>query len=131
MSLNKAIEHNKEYRKEYVGAKSIAKSCRNHGSCDWCRGNREYSYAKKIEATDNEINTYEKGDMKTMNRNLDGYYFRVKRGDRWENVCFSDLTQEEKEFMLAGRSEEWLKSLCCGVADALREIGDELDIVCE
>lgn len=71
-----------------------------------------------------------KGDMKTMNRNLDGYYFRVKRGDRWENVCFSDLTQEEKEFMLAGRSEEWLKSLCCGVADALREIGDELDIVC-
>ena len=27
-----------------------------------------------------------------MNRDLDGMYFRVKRGKRWESLCFSDLT---------------------------------------
>lgn len=45
MSLNKAIEHGKEKRKPYTGAKAIDKSCRNHGGgshwqCEWCLGNR-------------------------------------------------------------------------------------------
>lgn len=45
MSLDKSIEHGKEKRKPYYGAKAIAKSCRNHGGgakyqCDWCLGNR-------------------------------------------------------------------------------------------
>lgn len=35
-----------------------------------------------------------------MNRELDGYYFRVKREDKWENICFSDLTDEEMDKML-------------------------------
>lgn len=36
MSLDKAIEHGKEERKPYRGAKAIDYTCRNHGSCDWC-----------------------------------------------------------------------------------------------
>ena len=32
-----------------------------------------------------------------MDRNLDGIYFRVQRDGKWENACFSDLTQEEME----------------------------------
>ena len=32
-----------------------------------------------------------------MDRNLDGIYFRVQRDEKWENACFSDLTQEEME----------------------------------
>ena len=46
MSLNKAIEHNKEKRKPYSlynFAKSVSKQCRNHGSCEWCKGNRLHS----------------------------------------------------------------------------------------
>ena len=31
MSLDKAIEHHKEYRKEYYGSKAIDPSCRCHG----------------------------------------------------------------------------------------------------
>ena len=31
MSLDKAIEHGKEHRKEYRGSKAIDKTCRNHG----------------------------------------------------------------------------------------------------
>lgn len=49
MSLDKAIEHGKEHRKPYTGSKAIAKSCRNHGGCDWCKENRLYSSLKAEE----------------------------------------------------------------------------------
>lgn len=47
MSLDKAIEHGKERRKPYKGAKAVDKSCRNHGSCNWCNSNRKYKYLKR------------------------------------------------------------------------------------
>lgn len=46
MSLDKAIEHQKERRKPYRGAKSCDSSCRNHGSCDYCRNARLFSRTK-------------------------------------------------------------------------------------
>ncbi len=66
-----------------------------------------------------------------MNRNLDGVYFRVKRDDEWQNICFSDLTEDERNEMMKGRSIEWLQSLCGILADTIKQIGDELDIVGE
>ena len=42
MSLDKAILHKKEHRKEYHGSKAFDCTCRNHGSCDWCKNNRLY-----------------------------------------------------------------------------------------
>ena len=39
MSLNKSITHGKEHRRPCRGAKAIAKSCRNHGDCEWSRWN--------------------------------------------------------------------------------------------
>lgn len=50
MSLDKAIEHGKEHRKPYHGSKAIDRTCRNHGTCDWCKGNRMYSTRKRAEA---------------------------------------------------------------------------------
>lgn len=47
-----------------------------------------------------------------MNRDLDGIYFRVKRGQRWESVCFSDLTDEEMDVVLEGHTADWLKNTC-------------------
>ena len=49
--LDKAIEHGKEKRKPYRGAKAIDCSCRNHGSCDWCKSNRLYKFKKEEEKT--------------------------------------------------------------------------------
>lgn len=46
MSLDKAIDHHKEHRKQYRGAKAVDVTCRNHGSCPWCRANRLYKYIK-------------------------------------------------------------------------------------
>ena len=40
MSLEKAIAHGKEHRKPYRGSKAFDCSCRNHGSCSYCEGNR-------------------------------------------------------------------------------------------
>lgn len=47
MILDKSITHGKEHRRPYHGAKAVAKSCRNHGSCEWCRGNRTYKNDKR------------------------------------------------------------------------------------
>lgn len=50
MSNNKAIAYGKEKRKPYRGGKAVAYSCRNHGDCPYCYGNRTYSSAKRIAA---------------------------------------------------------------------------------
>lgn len=49
MSLDKAISHGKEHRKPYRGSKAIDKTCRNHGSCEWCRRNRLHKFRKNEE----------------------------------------------------------------------------------
>lgn len=54
MSLNKAIEHGKEHRKAYQGAKAMNKQCRNHGTCPHCRNNRLYKLTKLKELGNNE-----------------------------------------------------------------------------
>lgn len=47
MSLDKAIKHGKEHRKPYYGSKAIDKTCRNHGSCPWCKENRKHKFRDK------------------------------------------------------------------------------------
>lgn len=62
-------------------------------------------------------------------RKLDGIYFRVRREEQWSNICFTDMTPEEKDMVTKDRSWEWMKSLAYRLADVVREIGDQLDIV--
>ena len=45
--LDKAIQYGKEHRKPYYGAKAIDRSCRNHGGCSYCQGNRLYKNKKR------------------------------------------------------------------------------------
>ena len=66
-----------------------------------------------------------------MNRNLDGVYFRIKRDDTWQNICFSDLSDDEMEEVMKDRPIEWLQSMCKILGKTIREIGDQLDIVME
>ena len=60
MSLDKAIEHKKEKRKPYYGAKAIDSSCRNHGDCDWCLRNRKHKNIKKLIGMDDRMKDYDK-----------------------------------------------------------------------
>lgn len=62
-------------------------------------------------------------------RGLDGFFLRVKRGDRYVNRCFSDLTEEEQKKWLAKLSEEGLRSMCMELGKTIRNIGDQFDIV--
>lgn len=54
MGLEKAIKSGKEHREEYRGAKAVDPTCRNHGSCPWCTGNR----TNKNKARDKEAKEY-------------------------------------------------------------------------
>jgi len=47
MSLDKAIEHGKEHRKPYRESERFDRSCRNHGKCGYCEGNRKHNEEKK------------------------------------------------------------------------------------
>ena len=55
MTHNKAIEHGKERRKPYRGSRRWDRSCRNHGSCGYCRDNRLYSVKRGKQATDEQL----------------------------------------------------------------------------
>lgn len=48
MSLDKAIEHKKEHRKQYRGAKRYSLLCRQN-ICPFCRGNKLYKNKKRLE----------------------------------------------------------------------------------
>lgn len=58
MGLDKAINHGKEKRKAYIGAKAVAKCCRNHGSCDYCRQNREHGSRVRETAVKEQLRNY-------------------------------------------------------------------------
>lgn len=57
-------------------------------------------------------------------KEMDGVYFRVKRGNRFFNICFSDLTTPERYMVMEGRDIDWLKALCDILADALYNAGE-------
>lgn len=49
LSFDKDYPNRKDHRKVYRGAKAIDATCRNHGSCPYCRDNRIYNTKKRIE----------------------------------------------------------------------------------
>ena len=70
-------------------------------------------------------------------RDLDGVYFRVPRDGKWESVCYTDLTQEERESCVAvcivdrtpeEQAEFWM-NMANIMANTLRQVGDEFGIV--
>ena len=58
MSLDKAIQHKKEHRKEYRGAKAIDRTCRNHGSCPYCQSGRLFKSNKRKKEMLQELNDF-------------------------------------------------------------------------
>ena len=66
MSLDKAIEHGKEHRKPYRKSQRFDKSCRNHGGCPWCEGDRLHKYQRRKPIEDHE------------SRNITGFFFACK-----------------------------------------------------
>ena len=67
--------------------------------------------------------------MSGAKRNLDGIYFRVKRSEKYENVCFSDLTETERDEICKDKPAEWFKIAAYHLADRIKEIGDAFNIM--
>lgn len=63
-----------------------------------------------------------------MERNLDGFYVRVRRGEKYEDLCFTDLTRDEQEELLKDKSPEFIVGLACHLAEVLRKIGEEFNL---
>jgi len=42
----------KSKRKEYRGSKRFDSSCRSHGSCPWCQGNRAHKNKRRAPIED-------------------------------------------------------------------------------
>lgn len=63
MGLEKAIKSGKEHRKEYKYkknyCKSVDKTCRNHGSCPWCKGNRINKYKNMDKISKKELQVFD------------------------------------------------------------------------
>lgn len=59
MSFDKAIEHHKEHRKEYTDSRAFDRTCRCHGSCAYCEGNRRYREFRLEEKYKYDIKEYE------------------------------------------------------------------------
>lgn len=68
--------------------------------------------------------------MKTK-RNLSGIYFRAKNEEtgKYDNIVFEDLSNEEQNKIMDGRSLDYLKGLCKQLANTLNDIGEALDII--
>lgn len=62
MSLDKAILHGKEKRKPYYGTKAFDATCRNHGSDDWARNNRQFQQKKSELRARSRIKDFEEKD---------------------------------------------------------------------
>ena len=62
-------------------------------------------------------------------RDLDGVYNRVIRNGQGRSLCFTDLTREEQEQFLMKLNRTGMKRMCLHMAETLRNIGDQLDLV--
>ena len=62
------------------------------------------------------------------NRNLDGIYFRVKRGDKYENICWTDLTRDERDLLSQNRTLEWWQTLAEHLTNVIQNMGNDFDI---
>lgn len=66
-----------------------------------------------------------------MKRNLDGAYFRVKRDGKWQNICLSDMTEEELDATFLEKDPQFVYSCLKHLVRTIQKIGDEFDIVAE
>lgn len=79
-------------------------------------------FTVSVEEIESELIHNEKKFSRKANRNSDNIFFVVKRDNQNVNLCFSDLTAEEREEVMKGKDETWLKSLCQQLADTLKDL---------
>lgn len=72
-------------------------------------------------------------------RNLDGVYFRVNRDGKWLSICYSDMTEDERNTVIYDRMSDkpmdeqvgYYRRLAEIMADSLYDMGEQLGVMCE
>ena len=62
-----------------------------------------------------------------VQRNLDGVFYRQKRGKKFCSICFTDLTQEEQQEILKEYSPAQLCRMAYLMADVIKKIDEQID----
>ena len=70
---------------------------------------------------------------------MDGVYFRVQRDGRWKNICYSDMTADERQSTIYDRMSEkpldeqasYYRCLAELMADQLYDVAEQLGVACE
>ena len=62
-------------------------------------------------------------------RELDGIFYRVKRNGKSYSICFSDLTEQEQNEVIADYNVDSLRQMCKILATTLRAIGDQFGLM--
>lgn len=105
MSLEKAISSGKEKRKPYYGAGRVDTTCRNHGSCPYCRSNRTHKHRRAVEGVAARLREHSVAEDQE----------RQDREDALLEALFADLKAENdlNEFLMPNElySESELEAL--------------------
>ena len=64
-----------------------------------------------------------------IQRDLDGIFIRTECDGKWCNRCFTDLTSYEQQDFLDSLDMKGLRRMCLIMAETLRKVGDQLDIL--
>lgn len=77
--------------------------------------------------------------MSKLQRGMDAVYFRVQRDGRWQNVCYSDMTPDERQSTIYDRMKDkplheqvsYYRCLAELMADQLYDVAEQLGVTCE
>jgi hypothetical protein len=65
----------KERESKYRGSKKFDSSCRNHGSCGWCQGNRHHKFERQAKQFhEDEFNSLTENLECTFDELPDSYF---------------------------------------------------------
>lgn len=81
--MSRTWHRKKEQRKQ--GSKRFDSSCDNHGSCPWCRGNREHKHVKRTLAED----VGEDIPMSDMKLSKNTVRVRVETDELYTDFCYN------------------------------------------
>lgn len=98
MSFNKSIENGKEHRKPWIGknrSKNFDCSCRNHGTCEYCKGNRLYQRIKTEMKSKDKLKEFDTMNGITVKYCVDGFngysfnsLFKAENYQRIADLCY-------------------------------------------
>lgn len=58
---------------------------------------------------------------------VDGAYYRIKRGDKWDNICISDMTPTERRALFESQGSDYLLKVIDILSDSLHDMGAFLE----